>query len=98
MDFCAVCLVNVCACCHFETVEVQYEATTVLNTRQKAEVSVIKKDSEGDCPKLLLVRCADPGCLSCLDGQCVYFAAEYISFRRCDLLNIVRSGCKRLAR
>ena len=29
-----------------QTVEVQYESTTVLNTRQKAEVSVTKKDSE----------------------------------------------------
>lgn len=30
--------------------EVQYEATTVLNTRQKAEVSVTKKDSETTNP------------------------------------------------
>jgi LPXTG-motif cell wall-anchored protein len=33
-----------------QTVEVQYEATTVLNTRQKAEVSVTKKDSETTNP------------------------------------------------
>ena len=33
-----------------QTVEVQYESTTVLNTRQKAEVSVTKKDSETTNP------------------------------------------------
>ena len=33
-----------------QTVEVQYEATTVLNTRQKAEVSITKKDSETTNP------------------------------------------------
>lgn len=33
-----------------QTVDVQYEATTVLNTRQKAEVSVIKKDSDTENP------------------------------------------------
>ena len=33
-----------------QTVEVQYEAATVLNTRQKAEVSVTKKDSETTNP------------------------------------------------
>ncbi len=33
-----------------QTVEVQYEATTVQNTRQKAEVSVTKKDSDTENP------------------------------------------------
>lgn len=33
-----------------QTVEVQYESTTVLNARQKAEVSVTKKDSETTNP------------------------------------------------
>lgn len=33
-----------------QTVEVQYEAATILNTRQKAEVSVTKKDSETTNP------------------------------------------------
>ncbi len=33
-----------------QTVEVQYEGATVLNTRQKAEVSVTKKDSETTNP------------------------------------------------
>lgn len=33
-----------------QTVEVQYEATTVQNTRQKAEVSVEKKDSDTENP------------------------------------------------
>lgn len=31
-----------------QTVDVQYEATTIRNARQKAEVSVIKKDSDTD--------------------------------------------------
>ena len=95
IDFCAVSLVNICSCCHFENSPRQFLFLI-------SEIAAIPSGQDfpffidGDCPKLLLVRCADPGCLSCLDGQCVDFAAEYISFRRCDLLNIVRSGCKRL--
>ena len=33
-----------------QNVEVQYESATIQNTRQKAEVSVMKKDSETDKP------------------------------------------------
>ncbi len=33
-----------------QTVEVQYESTTIQNSRQKAEVSVVKKDSETSNP------------------------------------------------
>ena len=33
-----------------QTVKVQYEATTIQNARQKAEVSVVKKDSETENP------------------------------------------------
>ena len=33
-----------------QTVTVQYESTTIENTRQKAEVSVVKKDSETENP------------------------------------------------
>ena len=33
-----------------QTVNVQYEATTIQNARQKAEVSVVKKDSETENP------------------------------------------------
>ena len=33
-----------------QMVEVQYEATTITNTRQKANVSVVKKDSDTDNP------------------------------------------------
>lgn len=33
-----------------QTVEVQYEATSIYNTRQKANVSVVKKDSDTDNP------------------------------------------------
>ena len=33
-----------------QTVEVQYESTTIKNSRQKAEVSVVKKDSETSNP------------------------------------------------
>ncbi|MCD7793774.1 MAG: prealbumin-like fold domain-containing protein [Alistipes sp.] len=33
-----------------QTVNVQYEAATIQNTRQKAEVSVVKKDSETENP------------------------------------------------
>ena len=35
-----------------QTVDVQYEATTIRNARQKAEVSVMKKDSDTDNPLL----------------------------------------------
>ncbi len=33
-----------------QTVEIQYEATSIYNTRQKAEVSVVKKDSDTENP------------------------------------------------
>ncbi|MCQ4756921.1 SpaA isopeptide-forming pilin-related protein [Enterocloster bolteae] len=33
-----------------QTVDVQYEATSIYNTRQKANVSVVKKDSDTDNP------------------------------------------------
>ena len=33
-----------------QTVTVQYESTTVENTRQKADVSVVKKDSDTENP------------------------------------------------
>ena len=35
-----------------QTVDVQYESTTVRNARQKAEVSVVKRDSDTDNPLL----------------------------------------------
>lgn len=58
------------------TVEVQYEATTVLNTRQKAEVSVTKKDSDTKNP---------------LDGgQYTLYAGNDI--RNCDGSVIVAKG------
>ncbi|GFI32080.1 hypothetical protein IMSAGC013_03479 [Lachnospiraceae bacterium] len=94
VDLCAVCLVNVCACCHSENSPRQFlfliSEAAAVPSGQDFPLFI-----NGDCPKLLLVCCADPGCLPCLYGQCVDFAAQYISFRGGNLLYIVGSCHKR---
>ena len=90
VDLCAVSLVNVCACCHFEN-----------STRQFlfliSEIAAIPSGQDfpffinGNRPKLLFVCCTDPGCLPCPYGQCVDFTAEYISLRGGNFLYIVGS-------
>ena len=94
VDFCAVCPVNVCACRHSENSPRQFLFLI-------SEIAAIPSGQDfplfinGNRPKLLLVRCADPGCLPCLYGQCVDFAAQYISFWSGNLLYIVGSCRKR---
>jgi len=68
-----------------QTVDVQYEATSIYNTRQKAEVSVVKKDSDTENP-------LDGGKYSIYAGSDIKNYAGSVIVTKGTLLQTVTTG------